>query len=224
MVAGYKDQFGIDIVNTFGSNEGMAIVSTSHDVPNAEERATCFPRFGHESYQGENRIGRQIVTKLVDPETKEEATTAGQRGEMLISGPTVFDGYFDSPEDNQKSFSKDGFFRSGDLFEITGKHGKLYRFVGRCKDIIVRGGVNISPEELDSVLASHPQIIECAVCGYPDAQMGEKVGLVAVPKEGQELSLSSVTGLLEDRGVAKFKWPEDMRTIDQLPRNPPEQD
>ena len=80
--------------------------------------------------------------------------------------------------------------------------------------------MNISPEELDNLLSSHPKIIEVAVTGYDDEILGEKVGVVAVVAEGEILTLSEVIEFLEDKQIAKYKMPEDIRVIDVLPKNP----
>lgn len=220
MVAGVKEAFDVDVVNMFGSNEGMALISDTEDVPDPVARAACFPRFGRDEHIWSNRIGAQLRTRLVCPESGEEITEAGESGEMLIAGPTVFDGYYRADADNAAVFSEDGYFHTGDLFQIAGENNELYRFVGRCKDIIVRGGMNISPEELDELLQAHPHIIEAAVCACPDEIMGEKVGAVVVTAPGVELDLKDLCAFLEERGVAKFKWPEKMVLAEVLPRNP----
>ena len=219
MITGFKSEFDIDVVNIFGSNEGMALLSNAIDVPNPVDRASFFPRFGRSEIAWDNRIAARIKTKLVDIETGEEVTDSGQIGECLIKGPTVFDGYYDAPDDNALVFSEDGYFHSGDLFEIAGDQNQYYRFVGRCKSLILRGGVNISPEELDDILIGHPAIAEVAVAGYPDELMGERVAAFAVLHEGQHLTLSELTGFMRDLSVAPFKWPERLEICSQLPRN-----
>lgn len=219
MISGFKEEFGIDVVNIFGSNEGMAILSGPIDVPDQVERATFFPRFGRDNYQWDNRISGHIKTKLVDPETGAEITKPGRAGECLITGATVFDGYYNSPEDNEQAFSKDGYFRSGDLFEIIGDKNQFYRFVGRCKSLIVRGGVNISPEELDALISAHPSVAEGVVAAYPDEVMGEKICAIAVLHEGQSLTLDELKHYMKELKVAKFKWPERIHIMEALPRN-----
>ncbi len=219
MVAGFRDVFGIDVVNLFGSNEGMALISDPVDIPDPEARAAYFPRFGGEAGEWRNRIARQLRTRLVDPASGEEITEPGRTGELLIAGPTVFDGYYQSDADNSAVFSEDGYFHTGDLFQIAGERNELFRFVGRWKDIIVRGGVNISPEELDELLNAHPSIVEAAVCAYADEILGEKVAAVVVAKPGAVVSLDELRVFLEARGVAKFKWPERLAMVDALPRN-----
>jgi acyl-CoA synthetase (AMP-forming)/AMP-acid ligase II len=221
MVKGYKDLLNIDVVNTFGSNEGVALITSGREVPDAEHRARYFPRFGVDGIAWSNRISERIQTKLVDPQTGELITEPGRPGEFLIRGPNVFDGYLDSPEDNAQVFDADGYFRSGDLLEIVGDETppRFYRFVGRCKDIIIRGGMNISPEEVDTLLVTQPKIAEAAVFGIPDPILGERVCVAAVAKPGQELTLDDIKEHLSGLGVAIFKWPERLISIPALPRN-----
>ena len=219
MVQGFENEFDVSIINIFGSNEGMAILSSPSDVLDPGLRASFFPRFGRDEFEWDNRISQQIKTKLIDPETGVEIVDPSVSGELLISGATVFDGYYNSPLDNKEAFSSDGYFRSGDLFEISGENNQFYKFVGRCKSLIVRGGVNISPEELDELISSHEQISEAVVVAYPDDIMGEKVCAVIVPHEGQVITLLDICSFLEELKVAKFKWPEKLLTIKALPRN-----
>jgi len=219
MVQGFENEFDVSIINIFGSNEGMAILSSPSDVLDPGLRASFFPRFGRDEFEWDNRISQQIKTKLIDPETGVEIVDPSVPGELLISGATVFDGYYNSPLDNKEAFSSDGYFRSGDLFEISGENNQFYKFVGRCKSLIVRGGVNISPEELDELISSHEQISEAVVVAYPDDIMGEKVCAVIVPHEGQVITLLDICSFLEELKVAKFKWPEKLLTIKALPRN-----
>jgi len=219
MIEGFDTEFGIDVVNIFGSNEGMAFLSGANDVPDARERALYFPRFGRPEFSWDNGVARQITSKLVDLETGAEITDAGRAGELLLTGATVFDGYYNSPEDNAQAFDADGFFRSGDMFEITGDRNQFYKFSGRCKNLIVRGGVNISPEELDELLESHPDIAEAAVAAYPDDIMGEKICAVVSLLPDKALTLDDLTAYFADRKVAKFKWPEKLLIMDALPRN-----
>jgi cyclohexanecarboxylate-CoA ligase len=219
MVQGFENEFDVSIINIFGSNEGMAILSSPSDVLDPELRASFFPRFGRDEFEWDNRISQQIKTKLIDPETGVEVVDPSVPGELLISGATVFDGYYNSPADNKEAFSSDGYFRSGDLFEISGENNQFYKFVGRCKSLIVRGGVNISPEELDELISSHEKISEAVVVAYPDDIMGEKVCAVIVPHEGQVITLLDICSFLEELKVAKFKWPEKLLAIKALPRN-----
>ncbi len=221
MVRGFKDKFGIEVINFFGSNEGVGLVGGPLEVPDPERRAAVFPRFGVSEFTWTNRFGSRCETKLVDWRDGDRVITRpGESGELLIRGPNVFDGYLNRAAQDEV-FDQDGFFRTGDLFQIAGdgEEAAYYRFVGRRKALIIRGGMNISPEELDMILSAHPAILECAVCAYEDAMMGEKVCLVATPKPGASLDLESVKAFLEAEGVAKFKWPERLAFAESLPRN-----
>jgi acyl-CoA synthetase (AMP-forming)/AMP-acid ligase II len=221
MIRGYRERYGIEIVNMFGSNEGMSLCSGPAEAPEPERRARYFPRFGRREIEWPQRIARMIETRLIDPDTGAEVTDAGVPGELQIRGPTVFDGYFASPDLNAAAFTADGWFRTGDLFEIAEPGDpRFYRFVGRLKQLIVRGGMKISPDELDAVLAEHPAIAEAAAVGVPDEVLGERICAVIVPRPGQSLSLEDLERLFEARGLARFKWPERVRIVGQLPRNP----
>ncbi len=222
MIAGFRDRLGIEIVNMFGSNEGVSLASGPEEIPDPERRAKYFPRFGRAEIPWPHRVSQSMETRIVDPETGVEILDPGRPGELQVRGATVFDGYFKSPEMTGRAFTADGFFRTGDLFEIAGDQQGLryYRFAGRHKQIIVRGGVKISPEELDELLAGCPGVAEGAVVGYPDDVMGERICAVVVPKPGVEFSVDQLAAYFEGRGTAAFKRPERLRIVPQLPRNP----
>jgi acyl-CoA synthetase (AMP-forming)/AMP-acid ligase II len=220
MVEKFEQDYKLQVINFYGSNEGVSLHSTPATAPNAETRATMFPRLGIAGLPWEGmRTG--VVTKIADPETGHEITTPGVPGELLFAGPTVFDGYFG--RDNEGVFTHDNFFRSGDLVEICGEPPlhPHYRIVGRCKDIINRGGMKISPTELDLILENYPGVMEAAVCPYPDERLGEKICACLVLLDGSEKpALSNVQQWLIERGLAKFKLPERIEVLDSLPRNP----
>ena len=221
MVAEFQDQFGISILNVFGSNEGACLCSGIDDLPDPGDRARYFPRFGVEGFEWSNRVSERIRTRLIDLQSGDEVTDPGHQGELEIWGASVFDGYYKSPQANKEVFTDDVYFKTGDVFEIAGDgdKAKFYKFVGRCKDIIVRGGVNISPDEIDNILAGHPAVAEVAVVGYDDEVMGERVGAVVVSKPGECVTLDDLTGFLRGQGLAVFKLPEQLRLVEALPHN-----
>ena len=222
MIAGFRERLGIEIVNLFGSNEGVSLASGPDEIPDPERRAKYFPRFGRADFAWPHRVSQSMETRIVDPESGQEILEPGRPGELQVRGATVFDGYFKAPEMTARAFTHDGFFRTGDLFEIAADEQgpRYYRFAGRHKQIIVRGGMKISPEELDDILAGCPGLVEGAVVGYPDDVMGERICAVIVPKPGAELSVEQLAGYFESRGAAVFKRPERLRIVAQLPRNP----
>ena len=222
MVESFQIKYNLTVQNIFGSNEGATLLSARNEIEDPHLRAKYFPRFGVAGLDWSNPVSKLVKTKLVDVETNEEIHESGKAGELLISGATVFDGYWNAPEANAEVFDAEGFFRTGDLFEISPEdtQQKYYKFCGRCKDLIIRGGMNISPEELDNLLNSHPKLLEVAVTGYDDEILGEKIGVVAVLAEGENLSLDEIIEFLRTKQIAKYKMPEDLRIIDALPKNP----
>jgi acyl-CoA synthetase (AMP-forming)/AMP-acid ligase II len=222
MIAGFRERLGIEIVNLFGSNEGVSLASGPDEIPDPERRAKYFPRFGRREVRWPHRVAQLMETRIVDPDTGAEILEPGRAGELQVRGATVFDGYFKAPEMTAAAFTADGFFRTGDLFEIAADEQgpRYYRFAGRCKQIIVRGGVKISPEELDEILAGCPGLAEGAVVGYPDDTMGERICAVVVPRPGAAIDIEQLGAHFEARGAAVFKRPERLRVVPQLPRNP----
>jgi acyl-CoA synthetase (AMP-forming)/AMP-acid ligase II len=218
----FEQEFNVSLINFFGSNEGIGLVSTPSEIPDPLLRATLFPRFGVDGFDWPSLpTASEMITKLVDIETDTEITEPNISGELRVQGSTIFDQYFGSPETTLQAFDAQGFYRSGDLFEIAGKGelAKYYRFVGRCKEVIIRGGFNIAPAELDNLLSEHPAITEVAAYGYPDDRLGEKVGVAAVVRDGHSLTLEDITGYLRERHVAVFKLPEHLLVLTELPRN-----
>jgi len=149
MIATFERDYGVNIYNIYGSNEGIALISSPASTPDPQERAVMFPRSGSQHKRWTGALHETVRSTVVDPETGDELTGLGDRGELCFSGPTVFDGYLNSNRDDV--FTPDGFFRTGDLVEICGTDGAFYRIAGRLKDIINRGGMKISPAELDTL-------------------------------------------------------------------------
>ena len=220
MIETFSQQYQKEVVNFYGSNEGICLLSNQHTAPKPEQRASMFPRLGWADIPWQGGMYDFVSTKVADPETGEEITQAGVAGELLIDGPTIFDGYFGDQPDDQV-FTADGYFRTGDLVEICGEPPSYYRIVGRCKDIINRGGVKISPAELDQLLEGLGNIKEAAVCAFPDQRLGEKVCACVVPSDdGDSPSLEEINAYLIKLDVAKYKLPERLELFEQLPRNP----
>ncbi len=221
MVAQWQERHGIPILNFFGANEGTALASDPVDIPDPEERALYFPRLGVPGLEWSNRVAGTIQTKLLDPETRAVVTEPGAVGELAIRGATVFSGYWKRPELTESSFDAEGYFLTGDLFAVAGEHDDRYRFVGRLKNLIIRGGMNIAPEEIEYLLADHPLIEDVAVVGVPDGRrLGEEVvTAIVVPKEGEAVKLSDLTAFLKEKDIAAYKLPRKLVCVPGLPRN-----
>ncbi|MCH1491640.1 MAG: acyl--CoA ligase [Luminiphilus sp.] len=219
MIATFEGDYGKPVINFYGSNEGLALFATPDTAPSAGLRASHFPRFGVDGLAWPGNTHRAVHSKVIDVDTGADIDTAGGVGELCFAGATVFDGYLGT--DNSEVFTADGFFRSGDLVEISGESPHYYRIVGRCKDIINRGGMKISPAELDTLIEAHPDIAEAAVCAYADERLGERVCACVVAADPQRPpSLDAICAFLSDRGLATFKQPERVHYLAALPRNP----
>ncbi|MBL4630969.1 MAG: acyl--CoA ligase [Paraglaciecola sp.] len=209
MVEDFKKLFDIEIVNHFGSNEGVSLLCGPTETNIPEKRARLFPR-----------TSDLLETRLVGLESNQQITEMDTSGELQIRGAGVFDGYYKSPEKTAESFTPDGFFKTGDLFKISSEDPDFYTFIGRSKDLIIRGGMNIAPAELDNLLSAHEHILDVAVASYPCEIMGERIAAFVCLKDNKELSLADLTDYLKQQHVASFKLPEKLVLVSEIPRNP----
>jgi acyl-CoA synthetase (AMP-forming)/AMP-acid ligase II len=217
----YAETLGVEIINYFGSNEGAALTANANEIPDPEDRARFFPRWGVKGFHWTMSNAARIQTRLVDLDTGLDIEQPGTIGELRFKGPTLLSEYFAAPEQTARAFDTQGFYCTGDLFEIAGDRGQFYRYAGRHKDIVIRGGMNISCEEVEQLLLAAPWVREVAVVGWPDELMGERVCAVVVPQPGAQVVLDDLVKHLRDEGqVAAFKWPERLIVLDALPRNP----
>jgi acyl-CoA synthetase (AMP-forming)/AMP-acid ligase II len=219
MVRGWQERFGLPIINFFGSNEGVALLSSSVDIPDPEDRALYFPRFGAEGHTWSMRLSEWADVKLFDIETGQEITEPGRPGELHISGPHLFARYLDAAN-LQSPFDEAGYLKTGDLFEIAGDDNQFVRYVDRAKDIVIRGGMNIAPVELESLILHHPAVADTAIVGRPDELMGERVAAFVVLHPGSALELAELVAFLREKSIASYKLPESIHVLVELPRNP----
>ncbi|KAF0957871.1 AMP-binding protein [Rhodococcus sp. T7] len=146
-----------------------------------------------------------------------QAVLTGVTGSLQVRGPSVFAGYYKQPELTAAAFTADGWFDTGDLGRITPDGG--IRVEGRTKDIIIRGGQNISAVEIENALFSHEHVQEAAVVAYPDERLGERVCAVVVPA-GPAPTLDDLVKHLEKVGMSKQFWPQKLVVTQSLPRTP----
>jgi acyl-CoA synthetase (AMP-forming)/AMP-acid ligase II len=221
MVSTWLTNHGVQIINYFGSNEGAALTGSPKDIPDPALRATYFPRAGVLGYDWNVSTAGKISTRLVDPDTEQEVSTPGIPAELRVAGPTIFSGYFRAPELSANAFDAAGFYRTGDLFEIAGEQQQFYKFVGRCKDLVVRGGMKISAEEVEGLIHSHPAVREVAVVGLADDRLGERICACVVLKPAASLRLDELVKFLHETAkIAVYKIPEKLVLLEALPRNP----
>ena len=197
------DRAGITAYRCYGSSEHPTI-STATITDPLDKRADT---------DGGIIAGNEV--RIVDADGKD--VPEGRDGEVASRGPELFTGYTD-PALNAQAFLSGGWFRTGDVGRIDGD-GYL-TITDRLKDIIIRGGENISSAEVEDLLITHPAIAEVAVIPVPDAAMGERVCAVVVPTRGRSFSIDEARAHFAAAGVARQKTPEMIMIVDELPRTP----
>lgn len=156
-----------------------------------------------------------VSVRVTDPETGKELPRE-EIGMIEVKGPNVFKGYWRMPEKTKAEFRPDGFFITGDLGKIDAK-GYVH-ILGRGKDLVISGGFNVYPKEIESEIDAMPGVVESAVIGVPHADFGEGVTAVLVRQPGASINEAAVLKGLEGR-LAKFKMPKRVFVVDELPRN-----
>jgi len=156
-----------------------------------------------------------VSLRIVDPDSA-ASVSRGEVGMIEVAGPNVFKGYWRMPEKTAEEFTPDGYFKTGDLGRIDEK-GYVY-IVGRGKDLVITGGFNVYPKEVETEIDALPGVVESAVIGVPHPDFGEGVTAVVVRKPGSKLDEREISRTLDGR-LAKFKLPKRILFTDELPRN-----
>ncbi len=197
----FRERYGITILEGYGLSETSPVAS--------------FTVAGEEVRVGS--IGKPIwgVDMAV---VREDGTFADtdEVGEIVIRGHNIMKGYYNRPEATAEVMTK-GWFHSGDIGRRDAD-GYFY-IVDRKKDIIIRGGMNIYPREIEEVLYAHPKVLEAAVVGVPDPARGEEVKVFVSPREGETVTGEELHKYLEER-IAKYKWPAEVAVLPELPKGP----
>ena len=153
--------------------------------------------------------------RLVDEQMQD--VQAGEAGEVIWRNPTKSFGYLNNPEQDEQMWWGDGWYRSGDL-GIFDADGYLH-IVGRRRDMIIRGGLNVSPREIEDYARKHPAVSDVAVVGYADPVYGERIAACIVLNPGRELTLAELDRFLRDEGLGSHKVPDRLELFDDFPRN-----
>jgi long-chain acyl-CoA synthetase len=140
----------------------------------------------------------------------------GMEGEICVRGRNIMKGYLDNPEGTRAAFWDRGWFRSGDI-GMFDQDGYLY-IVDRLKDMIITGGENVYPKEVEDVLYSRAEVEECAVIGLPDPEWGERVTAFIVPRPGEKIDPEALKSFLKSR-ISTFKVPKEFRSVSELPKS-----
>ncbi|MFW5959476.1 MAG: class I adenylate-forming enzyme family protein [Natronomonas sp.] len=214
----FKDRWDIEIINIWGQNEGTATVSGPKTTA-LDRRSTDFPQLRQDlDWDIDHTPTQCIDVKIVDPDTGERVEDeVGEVGELAFRGPGLMAEYYNQPELTADAFDDEGYFFTGDLFR-TESDGFM-SFFDRKKDVIIRGGYTISAKEVENHALDNDAIVDAAVVGMPDPDLGERVCLYAVPKPGEEPTLEDITSEMEGE-VAVYKRPERLELVEEIPRNP----
>lgn len=200
---GFAEQNGFTAGRVYGSTEHSTVTGTRVDLP-LDKRANT---------DGQPVRGNQV--RIVDDEGQDCAP--GTQGEIVTQGPELFIGYTDSRL-NEQSFLPGAWFQTGDVGRLD-EDGFL-TITDRKKDIVIRGGENISSIEVENILGRHPCVQEVAVTAMLDQDYGEKVCAFVRLKPGAELDLNEVRRFFSEAGVARHKTPERLILVDDFPRTP----
>jgi acyl-CoA synthetase (AMP-forming)/AMP-acid ligase II/DNA-binding GntR family transcriptional regulator len=200
LVADVRQAFGAQLMSVFGASETYI--------------ATCTrPQDADDQLATDGIALPGVDVAIVDEKGAEVAR--GEEGEIVNRGPNTFLGYLGDAALTRQAF-RGSWYRFGDLARMD-SDGRI-RVTGRIKDIVIRGGENISAREIEELLVQHPGVAAVAVVGYPDARLGERCCAVVVPAVGAAApALADLCSFLRQRGMAKFKFPERLRLLDALP-------
>ena len=200
MARDFEHRFGCTIREGYGLTETTAMATFSWgDVP---------ARIG---YSG--TAAPDIEVEVYGPDGV--ACGPGEVGEVFVRGPVVMAGYWQRPADTAAVLDDEGWFRTGDLGEFD-EQGRL-RIVDRVKDLVIRGGYNVYPSEVEEVLYEHPDVVEAAVVGVPDRHYGEEIAAVVVLRDDAGAGAEDVVRWCRER-LSAYKAPRIVRFVDALPK------
>ena len=199
VMQGFEDAFDCQVLEGYGLSETAPVASFNH--PDRERK----PGSIGTAIEG-------VEIRILDDDGKE--VDQGEIGELAIRGHNVMKGYWKNPEATEESIV-DGWFHTGDLGKVD-EDGYFF-IVDRKKQMIIRGGYNVYPREIEEVLYEHPAVQEAAVLGIPDEKMGEEIGAAVVLKQGQEVDEEELKAFIKAE-VASYKYPRRIWFVDELPK------
>jgi 2,3-dihydroxybenzoate-AMP ligase len=190
------------VQENFGMSEGLLMFAKIDDPEDVRMETVGFP------------VSPDDEVRLVDDD--DQLVPFGEIGEMCARGPYTLRGYYNASDYNERAFTSDGFYRSGDL--MRQHRSGAYLVEGRKKDLINRGGEKISAEEIENLILSHPAVQNVACIAMPDPQLGERMCACIIPRQGAaELTLKELVSFLAASEIAKFKLPERLELMNDFP-------
>jgi long-chain acyl-CoA synthetase len=201
VLKGFEEQFSCKVLEGYGLSETSPVASFNHPDRERKPGSIGTPIEG-------------VEMKVVDEDGKDVAQ--GEVGEIVIRGHNVMKGYW-KRDDATKEAIRDGWFHTGDMAKVD-EDGYFF-IVDRKKDMIIRGGYNVYPREIEEVLYEHPAVREAAVVGIPHDELGEEVGAAVALKEGESVDADELQKFVKD-SVAAYKYPRHVWFVDELPKGP----
>ena len=202
ILRGFEEKFGCMILEGYGLSETSPVASFNHPDQERKPGSIGTPIEG-------------VEMRLIDNEW--DTVPDGEIGEIAIRGHNVMKGYWNKPEATAEAISPDGWFRTGDMARVDSDG--YYFIVDRKKDLIIRGGFNVYPREIEEVLHEHPAVAEVAVIGIPHPELGEEVGAAVALKPDASATPGELREFARDR-VAAYKYPRRVWLVDALPKGP----
>ena len=184
-----------------------------------ELQAGLYTRIGDgRTWPPEAPAALRRVRKCASPTSTAGRSRAARRASSRRGGPSVFAGYYENPEATSAAFTADGWFRSGDTGRMD-EAGNV-TLTGRLKDVINRGGVKYNPQELELLVESLPAVVQCAIAPVPDERLGERACCYVVLRPAESVTLEAICDFLLGHGIAKFKLPERLEIVEEMPLTP----
>jgi len=200
MIRDFNEKLGCIYINAYGGTEGMNVQTRLDYDMETVQRSVGKPTCPYDTYRIVDEKGRELP-----PNTP---------GEIAVKGPGVFTGYYNAPEENEKVFDKNGFFRTGDL-AMKDESGNII-LTGRIREMIKRGGESISTVEIENLIIQHPDVAAVAVIGMPDPVMGEKACAYIQSKPGAKLTFDEIISFLKGKDASVLQLPERIEFMDSL--------
>lgn len=194
-------RLGCKFYNVYGSSEGPCTQTRYEDPEDMVRHTVGWPICPYDEF------------KVIDSNGNE--LPQGKEGELVARGPCIFRGYYKAEAENFEAFTPDGFYRTGDIAKFD-REGRLI-ITGRKKDIIIRGGENISAKEVEELISGHPKVEQVAAVGMPDPVLGERVCAFIKPRKGMAISFEEIISYLKEKKTTVLYLPERIEIIEEIP-------
>ena len=199
----FEKKFDIGVIETFGMTETNAPCFTNPYDTAKRKIGSPGQAYGNQA-------------KVIDPQTGHDLP-AGVAGELMIRGDNVMKGYYKDPDNTAKTLEPDGWMHTGDIGYLD-EDGFVF-VTGRIKELIIKGGENIAPREIDEALLKHPAVLEAAAVGIPDANYGQEIMACVVLKPGARCTLDEINAFSLNE-LGKYKTPKIIKFVSDLPKGP----